>query len=678
MAVRQKTQVDPITVEVIGNALISIAREMKTTVIKTAYSTTVQEAQDFSVAIFLGTQLVSQAEGVAGHLGTMPYLVNEMLRRYPLSDLLDGDVLITNDPYAGCAHTPDFTISEFRRIEGLPFLPVARAHWSDVGGMSPGSISGKATEIFQEGLQVPISRLYDEGTLNQALYDTILENMRLPEERAGDMRAQVAACRVALARLEQLVAQHGAATVAAVIETILDRTEERMRSRIARLPDGEYEFEDYVDSDGHKPEPLRVHLRLTVEGSDLSLDFSGSSPQATGPTNSALPATLSGACVVLKALLDPEWPANHGFYRPIRVVAPPGTIVNAQKPAPTGSTHEVTSRVMDVVLGALAGILPDQVAGANYGSVNHTYMGGIDPSSGQPYVWYEYPDGGMGATRGRDGANATHTILGGDTKDFAIERLEAEYPMLCEEYCLRRDSGGAGEWRGGTGLVRRVRLLDTGERQAVGLSCLWDRSRLPPFGVFGGRSAAPQRIRILRTSGGEDVVPVEYGTKTTLMPLGFRDIVSMETGGAGGYGDPLVRNPSAVLTDIANGTVSAEAARDVYGVVLRPDHTVDEQATSRHRHELAKERISASVVDSDEAWLGERRAARIAASLLAKLGGEEGFVELSAAWPAPLRLWVVLDPSLEEGSIALDPTTRRILSVELGGSVLIRRVAAPQ
>ena len=668
---------DPVTVEVIRNGLISIARAMKTTIIRTAYSTTVQEAQDFSVAIFLGTEMVAQAEGVAGHLGTMPHLVREMFRRYPLEQLENGDLLITNDPYAGCAHTPDFTLAEIRRIEGLPFLPVARAHWSDVGGMSPGSISGKATEIYQEGLRVPISHLYHAGELNRALYDTIIENVRLPEERAGDIRAQIAACRIALARLEELVAKYGADVIEAVIRVVLDRTEKRMRDRIGALPDGVNEYEDYLDSDGHSPEPRRVHLRLSIEGSDLHLDFAGSSPQTTGPTNSALPATYSGACVALKALLDPEWPANQGFYRPIHIHAPEGTMVNARKPAATGSTHEVTSRVVDVVLGALAGLLPDRVASANYGSINHSYMGGVDPASGRPYVWYEYPAGGMGATHGRDGADASHTVLGGDTKDFAIERLEAEYPLLCEEYRLRVDSGGAGEWRGGMGLVRRIRLLDTGERQAVGLSCLWDRSRIPPFGVHGGLSGAPQRVRIIRADGGEDLVPVELGTKTTLMELFYRDIVSMETGGAGGYGDPLNRDPASVAADVASGFVTVEAAYREYGVAIDSQTgRLDAAGTKAQRDVLDAARTSAVVAACDDLFVGERRTARLHPSFLDALGLDEDFIEVVGSWPAPLRVWAIRDKSVDGGSIALDETARRITGLTIADRAVIRALSA--
>ena len=665
---------DPVTIEVIRNGLISFAREMKTTIVRTAYSTTVQEAQDFSVALFLGEEMVSQADGVAGHLGTMPYLVRQLLKRYPLDTLEDGDILITNDPYVGCAHTPDFTVFLIQRIDGLPFIPVARAHWSDVGGMSPGSISGKVTEIYQEGIRVPISHLYHAGKLNRALYDTILENVRLPEERAGDMRSQVAACRVAVMRLEEMVAHYSPDVVREAIDGILDATEERMRARIAGLPDGVYRFEDYLDSDGHTPEPKRVQVCIIIEGSTIKLDFAGSSPQATGPTNSALPSTISGSCVVLKALLDPEWPANQGFYRPIIVTAPEGTIVNARKPAATGSTHEVTSRVMDVVIGALAGVVPNAVAGANYGSVNHTYMGGIDSRTGQTYVWYEYPDGGMGATAARDGANATHTILGGDTKDFAIERLEAEYPLLCESYELRKDSGGAGRHRGGMGLVRQIRLLDDGSYQKVGLSSLWDRSRLPPFGLFSANSGYPQRIRVIRKKGGVDVVPVEMGTKTTLFPLQYEDVISLETGGGGGYGDPLERAPASVLTDVQDGFVSLAAAREIYGVVLDPQaQEVDLESTRRQRDVLRARRVHVTVVGSSApAFEEERRIAYLLPELFCRLGMKEpGFVEVRGNWPAPLRLWAIADGSLIGGDLALDDVARRITRLEAGDPAIV-------
>ncbi|MBI4696243.1 MAG: hydantoinase B/oxoprolinase family protein [Gammaproteobacteria bacterium] len=665
------TALDPITLEVLRNAFISIAREMKTTIVKTAYSSTVQEAQDFSVALFCGPEMVAQAEGVAAHLAAFPYRVGKVLERFG-DDLHEGDVVLFNDPYAGGSHTPDVTVLTPVRVGDLLFLPFTLAHWSDVGGMAPGSITGAANDILQEGLLIPPIKLYDRGRLNAAVYELVLNNVRLPEQRAGDIRAQIAACNIAADRLHRLCERYGASTLAQSVRDILDTTERRTRSLIRELPDGIFEFEDYIDSDGQTPEPYLIHARTEKSGDQIHIDFTGTSEQARGPTNTPLASLQSGAFIALKCMLDPEWPTNSGFFRPIRVTSPIGTCVNPLPPAPTGSVWEVCSRIVDVVMGTLCDIVPRPAGSAN-GSISHTFIGGVHPQTRRGYVWYEYPDGGLGATAGADGCDAMINMIGGDTKDFSIERAEAEFPLLCRRYALRTDSGGPGRYRGGMGLRRDMEVLDDGRFRPIGLSSIWDRSKIPTYGLTGGHAGYPQRLAVLRTNGETDVVSVELGSKVTLLPVGYGDVVSMRTGGGGGFGDPLDREAERVLADYQAGLISRRTLERIYGVVLATGDTIDEAATRAVRGKLRGERYHVLAHLRPERRRGRRRLASLHARDLERLGLAEGeLVELFGRRAAPLRIWTEADPDCTAGEIGLDVTALAMLGGETGMQVWMR------
>lgn len=665
------SSLDPILAEVLRNALISIAREMKLTVLKTAYSSTVQEGQDFSVALFERDRLVAQAEGIGVHLGALPYAVQLFLKQFPYEKLEPGDVFIFNDPFCGGVHTPDVTVIKPCKIGSLLFLPMVRAHWSDVGGMAPGSITGEARSIFQEGLRLPFIRLYQRGELIESVRDLILANVRLPEQRAGDLRAQVAACNVAEDRLKALVDKYGEETASQGITSLLDSTEARTRSKIGQLPDGCYEYEDYLDNDGHSEEPVRIHAKVNKKGSDIEVDFQGTSAQTEGPTNATLAVTVSGTVLALKCILDPFWPANEGFFRPIAVKAEPGTCVNALPPAPTGSCWEVASRVIDCIIGALASAVPDRIAASWCGSINHTFIGGTN-SNGKPYVWYEYPVGGRGATSTGDGENALARMTAGDTKDLAVERAEAEFPLLCTRYELRQDSGGPGLYQGGLGLRKEMLVLGSKADEQPVLSTIWDRCKIPPYGLGGGLSGRLQRLVVVRSNGER----IELKGRVSFVPLSPGDTVCMETGGGGGFGDFLLARPEDVVERVRRGYISPEVAREIYGVAITCScerMTVDYLATQSLRERLQKNRVKVRVSLWQEKFIGERRTAGCHEALLKALNlPEGGLVEIIGRALSPLRVWLVPERTCGQDAIMLDAVALRILGVLEGDEVWAR------
>jgi N-methylhydantoinase B len=406
-----KNLTTPEILEIIGNALTSITLEMKAIILRTAYSSTIQEASDFSVAMFERDRLIAQANTLALHVANCTFRIKSMLKKYKLQELKQGDVIIMNHPYWGANHTPDVSITKVVRRGNTVFFPMAFGHWSDVGGMTPGSLSGKATEIYQEGLLMPPIKLYEEGKLNESVRDLILSNVRLPEVRAGDIRAEVAACDLAEERLDELIKRFGLETVQDAIEQIIDNTEERTRARIGEIPDGVYEYEDYVDSDGFTERPLRIFVKVTVKGSDIEFDCNGTSKQTPGPANSVASGSPGAVYVALKSMIDPYWANNEGFYRAIKIVLPEGTCVNPNMPAPVGGGTDVRERIIDAVKGALIDVIPIRSA-AEFGAINFTYIGGVDPKTAKSYVWFEYPAGGQGATPQKDGTDSLSSIVG--------------------------------------------------------------------------------------------------------------------------------------------------------------------------------------------------------------------------------------------------------------------------
>jgi N-methylhydantoinase B len=672
------TQVDPITLEVVCEGLIAIVREMRATVIRASYSPVIWDMDDFSCALFdpLG-QMIAQSEDHPGHVLPMPWSVRCAMEDFE-GDLRPGDVILLNDAYRGGTHLNDVTML-YPLFDGdeLIIFPAVRAHWSDVGGGAPGSYSGLNTNIYQEGVRIPPIKIVEEGRLNRAAMALLLNNMRLPEDRRGDFNASLGACRIAEGRIRKLLAKYGRKTVLDCITLNLDRSERRLRAKIATLPPGEYVYEDYLEfyQEGGF-DPVLMRLTLTIAGDEIVADFAGSSPQVPGVVNSTLATTGAGVLVAVKAVLDPEGPINHGTFRPIRLQAPEASIVDVKLDAPAGAHGEVRKRAVSVMLGALAQVVPELVSGDLCGTSFPNAMGGHDARRQREYVYYEAPAGGNGAYREGDGASAWGNIDFGNVRTIqSAEALESGMPLRVERSELRCDSGGEGTTRGGLGLRRELRLLDGEARYSV----LSDRAVLPPFGVAGSGPAAPVKVS-LRRDGAE----VDFATpgKVTGVPIGAGDIVVMQSAGGGGYGDPLARDPAHVREDVRAGYVSPERARLGYGVVLMPNGDVDLSATRAERERLAAARRRFPVVADErnpyEGRLGRHRVLRVTPAMAGDLGLATGdLIELLGRHPAPLRAWVRVEVGVTDEQIALDAFGRRILGVSPGDTVEVRRLSMP-
>jgi N-methylhydantoinase B len=652
--------IDPITIEVIRETLVSTVREMRVTLVRTAYSSILYEGEDFSCVLMDGdAQIVAMSKGQDHPLHIVPisWSMKAVRERFG-DDIHPGDMFLHNDPYTGGTHLNDVALISPLFADGRLFVfPVVRAHWGDVGGMSPGSLSGGATEIFQEGVRIPPIRIVERGRPNEAALDLLFANMRGPRERRGDFQAMIGTCRKAAERVEALAARYGAGVVRAAVAELMDRAEGRMRRAIAALADGEYVYEAHLESGRTRLEPLTVRARVVVAGDAITVDLAGTSPQTAGPTNVGPAMAPTGAFTIVKAYLDPGADVNSGAFRPLTVISPRGTIVNAESPAPCGGMVEVKYCVETAVQGALAQALDGRVAGDLKGGGNHCYVGGPDPRTGETFIFYEYPAGGTGGFEGGDGSNTVRAWTESDMTTLQpIEAIEQLYPVRVEATTLREDSGGPGRWRGGLGLTRAVRILAPRTR----LSVLAERAVLPPFGVCGGGAGATNRFWIRRD--GRPVQPSPLPGKVSAFPIEEGDVLLMESSGGGGFGDPLERDPARVLADLAEGYVTPGAAESIYGVVLSGG-AVDLAATAARRDELRARRRRVRLLATDETETARGRPIRIDAATAQALGvGVGGVVELVNPRGAPLRAWVT---DLLPGNghrAALSPAALRMLA----------------
>jgi len=518
---------DPITLEVLRNALEATAQEMGATLKLTSFSPNIKERMDASCAIFdARAQLVAQAEHVPVHLGSMLKAVGPTLEA--VGRLEPGDVVIVNDPFVGGAHLPDITLIAPAFAEGgLLGYVAARAHHSDVGGMEPGSMPGRSGEIYQEGIVIPPVRLYARGELQADILRLVLANVRTAAERRGDLNAQLAALRIGERRLAELARRYGAPLLAEGFAAILDYAERRMLRRIAELPAGSYFAEDRLDDDGSGDEPVVIRLRVDVGRDRLTLDFAGSAPQRRGNINAVAPMTHSASFFALKILTDATIPANAGLLRPVEIRIPKGSFLDAQPPAAVcaGNT-ETTQRIADTVLRAFAQIAPERIPAASQGTMNLIGVGGIDPRSGRPYTYIETIAGGQGGRPGGPGMDGVQCNMT-NTMNTPVEALEISYPLRVERYELREGSGGAGRHRGGHGVVRSLTVL--GEEARVSLQS--DRRRFAPYGLHGGADGARGRNWVREAGGDEREVPGKVS-----LTLRAGDTVGVETPGGGGWG----------------------------------------------------------------------------------------------------------------------------------------------
>ncbi|MEZ5099939.1 MAG: hydantoinase B/oxoprolinase family protein [Thermoleophilia bacterium] len=574
--------VDPVTLEVVRNRLEAIADEMELTLLRTSHSPIVKEALDASAALFdaAGSQ-VAQAAAAPIHLGMLVPGVAALLEAFPPETLAEGDVVVTNDPFAGGAHLPDLVMLEPVFAAGtLVGFSVCVTHHQEIGGRSPGSTPTDATEIFQEGLRIPPVLLRERGRPNETLLGLLRANVRVPENVLGDVDGQLAACAVGRRGLLDLVERHGVGGLRALTDELLDRAERLTRAAIERIPDGTYRFEDWLDNDGvelDRPVPIRV--AVTIRGDEVEVDLTGSAPQARGPINCTPASTLSAVYYVLRVVTDPAIPSNAGCYRPVRVVMPEGSVVNARPPAAVNGRAVVVRRTVDALLGALAQALPERIPAASNGHPLVLSIGGVDPATGRAYVTSDVGTGGMGARPDADGLEAIQTDTS-NAQNVPVEALELESPLRVGWYRLRRDSGGAGRFRGGLGVERSLEALG-GEAR---VSHRGERHRTQPWGLAGGEPGASSRSLVRRADGGEEQIP----SKRDLV-LRPGDRLETWTTGGGGHGDPLERDPALVLADVLDGKVGGKAAAERYGVAIR-DGAVDEEETALLREALAAAR----------------------------------------------------------------------------------------
>ena len=573
---------DPVTLVVIQNGLQQVCNEMDLAFVRAAFSPVISEALDRSDGIYHRDtgELIAQGElGLPVFVGTMQFSTQAVIER--ASDVQPGDVYIVNDPYLGGTHLMDVKFVKPFFYRGKLFAWLANTgHWPDTGGMVPGGFSANATEVEQEGLRLPPVKLYKRGQIDQEILSIILSNIRIADQRTGDIKAQAAALTIGEKRLTDLLDRYGADTVEAAIEELKARAAQRMRAKIATIPDGTYEGSAIVDSDGVVDEPLVIRMQVRKQGERLVFDMTGSSPPCQGPMNSVIATTKSSIYLAMKHIF-PDVPINAGTFEPLEIVDPEGTFLYARYPRPvSGCAAEVSQRIAEAVFDALVKAIPDQVFAAPAGTSGNFALGGFDPRRNRAYVMYVISGGGYGGYAQGDGlSNGCSTI--GISKTTPIEVMEQYYPVLFEEYSLHEGSGGAGEQRGGFGVNYSIRLR-RGEARA---SMVMDHGRTGPKGALGGSDGGLNTVVV--DQGGRIYHPPHL-SKDQDITIRPGDRVMVSTPGGGGFGNPLRRAPKLVANDVAGGYYSTEQARDMFAVILTDDGAVDGPATESLRSRRAK------------------------------------------------------------------------------------------
>jgi N-methylhydantoinase B/oxoprolinase/acetone carboxylase alpha subunit len=517
---------DPIELELFRHQLVSIAEEMGTVLRKTSYSANIKERRDYSCAVYTGAgETVAMGDHMPVHLGAMPLSVQHVVEAI---DLQRGDVAIVNDPFRGGTHLPDITAVMpvfFGKSSKSAFYVANRAHHADVGGMSPGSMP-MAREIYQEGIRIPPILLVRRGKVDRELMRLILSNVRTPEEREGDIMAQWMSLLRGEQRLRALESRHGMTRLNGLLKALLDYSERMMRASIARLPEGEYEFKDCLDSDGLRPGRIWIRVKITLRDGRATVDFTGSDKQADGPVNANYAIAVAAAMYVFRCLIREDVPFTEGLMRPIKIIAPEGSVVNAQAPAAMAAGNvETSQRITDVLLGALSQAAPERIPAASSGTMNNLSFGGWDPFRQRPFAYYETIAGGMGAHARNAGLSATHTHMT-NSWNTPVEAFEHLYPLRVAGYRVRPGSGGTGRHHGGDGIVREYEFLTEAD-----VTLLSDRREVGPYCLQGGASGKPGRNQLRR---GTKVNPLPAKTNFTVQA---GDVLSIETPGGGGWGE---------------------------------------------------------------------------------------------------------------------------------------------
>jgi N-methylhydantoinase B len=577
---RKNKKLDAVTLEVIRNALPAVANEMAADLQRTSYNMMIYEVRDFCTSLVnTKGELISQNVGGVSHfVADLGVIITDAMTRFGAKGFKPGDVVITNHQAVAGQHLNNIVIYTPFFFKGeLLLFAMVRAHWIDVGGMSTGFGAGPTVaDPWQEGLQLDQLKMYESGKLNETLYRVLKDNIRFPESSLGDMKSQMAACRLAVRRMTELFEKYGRDTILQAIAQIFDETERKCRNVVEKLPNGVYQAASFIDDDGvTRGERLPIHAKVTIDRGSMTIDLSKTSSARKSAVNSR---TYAAARVAYKALTGPLEPVNEGSFRALKVVIPEGNVMMAKYPAPMSSWSTIVPTVVDTIIKALAEAMPDRVPAAHHGLLGGSIVFfGVHPKTQRRFVVQSIEGGGWGGRPGEDGISGTVSVCQGDVRNGSMEGIELKCPVLIEGRVLRMDSGGAGEHRGGLGLDTSVRNLVEGR---------WNfdhpkRRECPPWGLWGG-STGTYADFLLRKPGENDFRSMDG----IHYPVPVQSEVIVRTGGGGGWGDPLERDPALVRADVIEEFVSRRRAEEAYGVVLRDDLTLDEAATARKRNEL--------------------------------------------------------------------------------------------
>ena len=548
-------EINSITLEIISNGITSIAEQMGVILAKTGYSTNIKERKDLSVAVFSPEgKLLSLAQHIPLHFSSLSGAVDVLTQKYRIEDIHEGDVFIANDPYTGGgSHLPDLVLLKPVFYQGkLVAYMVNTGHHADK--------SRKGPTIYDEGLRIPLVKMYSRGELVQDVFDLIMLNFQMKYERQGDLNAQIITNQFGADKLTELIDKIGLDTYEEFCKKWLEYGEKKARIAIKELPDGEYCFEDYMDDDGAGGGKVLIKTKVIIKDDQITFDFSGSSPQNRGPHNCVPCALKATVYYAMLALLDKSIPANSGFFDSINIVAEEGSIVWAKEPAPTSDRETTTQRIADVIFGAFAKLDPKRVTAAGNGAMSYFFFAGTDKRTNSPYVYVETIGGGSGARFNKDGMDAVHVHMT-NTSNLPVEALEMEYPLMVEKYALSENSGGAGKYRGGMGIVRTIRILEESGDSAL-VSAATERSVSRPWGLEGGQGGGNASIKIYR-----DGQLILDNPKPRNVVLQTNDIVEMVTAGAGGYGPVSERDPELLRRELAEGIIDENWLKEA-GVTL--------------------------------------------------------------------------------------------------------------
>jgi len=582
-ALSVKRKLDPFTVEIIRNGLIAAAEEMFYSLARTSHSPVIYEVLDYACGLTdRKARLIAQANGLPGFLGTLTFAVQDVLNKFTEKNLFEGDVVVTNTPYGGGgSHLSDVVlVAPIFYKDALVGFSVNKAHWTEIGGKDPGSWTTNSTEIFQEGLHFPCVKLFDRGKEIDSLVDMIDANSRLPDQTIGDMRAQAASLQVASNRVKSLCEKYGVKSVLEAMESIIAWGLSMTKHHFKQLPHGTFEAEQFMDNYGFSEKSPKVRAKITITENELIVDFTGSDKALNGPVNTTYPMLSSACRTMIRAITDPHVEANEGCFMPLKVIVPKGTVFSAEYPSPTATYWEAAGYAQDVAWRALAPVIRDKLTAGHFLSVCATIVGGVRDETGETWLLVEPQAGGWGAGTNKDGESGLVCSIDGETYIMPVEIQETRYPIVVDQFSLNTAPGGAGRRRGGFGLIRDYRIVNSNAFATI----IFGRNQHPPWGVDGGLDGTTNFVNIISSDGRSSKT-----ARLTVHPLGRGDIVRFVTAVGGGYGNPLEREPSLVRDDVISDYVSIQQARDTYGVVIDPDTMeVDHSKTQELRRKLSK------------------------------------------------------------------------------------------